>query len=172
MKPDRQCTTRSATLDRPTAFGTIAFPRAFGIISSGRLACPWACRRPPMHFVGSTRSIARACRLPPSRLACCRMCCAGRPRNRIQSRRRRRGSRRRGRCPRVPTSLFLGRAANGPEKFEEVRKFESALFRAATADTVVYRAMIEVGQLLQPQSRLKEPDITQRIETLSIKAAA
>ena len=67
---------------------------------------------------------------------------------------------------------FPGTRGERPEKFEEARQFEGALFRAAAADPVVHRAVMEVGQLLQPQSRLQEPDITERIETLPIKAAA
>jgi 2-polyprenyl-6-methoxyphenol hydroxylase-like FAD-dependent oxidoreductase len=59
-----------------------------------------------------------------------------------------------------------------PEKFEEARQFEAALFRAVVADPVVHRAMMEVGQLLQPHSRLQEPDIMRRIEAVSAKAAA
>jgi 2-polyprenyl-6-methoxyphenol hydroxylase-like FAD-dependent oxidoreductase len=67
---------------------------------------------------------------------------------------------------------FPGTLGERPENFEDTRQFEAALFRAVVADPVVHRAMIEVGQLLQPQSRLKETDIMQRIETLSIKATA
>jgi 2-polyprenyl-6-methoxyphenol hydroxylase-like FAD-dependent oxidoreductase len=59
-----------------------------------------------------------------------------------------------------------------PENFEETRQFEAALFRAAVADPVVHRAMTEVAQLLQPFSRLQEPDIMRRIEAVSAKAAA
>jgi 2-polyprenyl-6-methoxyphenol hydroxylase-like FAD-dependent oxidoreductase len=59
-----------------------------------------------------------------------------------------------------------------PEKFEEARQFEAALFRAVVADPLVHRAMMEVGQLLQPHSRLQEPDILRRIEAVSAKAAA
>jgi hypothetical protein len=59
-----------------------------------------------------------------------------------------------------------------PENFEEARQFEAALFRAAVADPVVHRAMTEVAQLLQPSSRLQEPDIMRRIEAVSAKAAA
>ena len=59
-----------------------------------------------------------------------------------------------------------------PENFEESRQFEAALFRTAVADPVVHRAMMEVGQLLRPQSLLREPDIMRRIEAVSIKAAA
>jgi 2-polyprenyl-6-methoxyphenol hydroxylase-like FAD-dependent oxidoreductase len=58
-----------------------------------------------------------------------------------------------------------------PEKFEEARQFEAALFRAVVADPVVHRAMIEVGQLLQPQNLLREPNIMRRIEAVSAKAA-
>ena len=59
-----------------------------------------------------------------------------------------------------------------PEKFEEGRRFEAALFRAAVADPVVHRAMIEVGQLLQPDSRLQEPDMLWRIEATAAAVAA
>jgi 2-polyprenyl-6-methoxyphenol hydroxylase-like FAD-dependent oxidoreductase len=59
-----------------------------------------------------------------------------------------------------------------PDNFEEGRQFEAALFRAAVADPVVHRAMMEVAQLLQPFSRLQEPDIKRRIEAVSARAAA
>lgn len=58
-----------------------------------------------------------------------------------------------------------------PNSCEDAQQFEAALFRAAVADPVVHRAVMEVGQLLQPQS-LQEPEIMQRIETLSVQAAA
>jgi 2-polyprenyl-6-methoxyphenol hydroxylase-like FAD-dependent oxidoreductase len=59
-----------------------------------------------------------------------------------------------------------------PEKFGEAQQFEAALFRAAVADPVVHRAMMDVAQLLRPQSRLQEPDMLRRIEAVSTKAAA
>jgi 2-polyprenyl-6-methoxyphenol hydroxylase-like FAD-dependent oxidoreductase len=59
-----------------------------------------------------------------------------------------------------------------PENFAEARQFETALFRAAVADPVVHRAVMEVAHLLKPHQRLHEPDITQRIEAASAKAAA
>jgi hypothetical protein len=60
-----------------------------------------------------------------------------------------------------------------PENFAEARQFEAALFRAAVADPVVHRAMLEVAQLLQPHQRLREPDIMRRIEAASgVQAAA
>jgi len=59
-----------------------------------------------------------------------------------------------------------------PENFAEAREFEADLFRAAVADPVVHRAMMEVAQLLQPQSLLQEPDIIRRIEAVPAKAAA
>jgi 2-polyprenyl-6-methoxyphenol hydroxylase-like FAD-dependent oxidoreductase len=67
---------------------------------------------------------------------------------------------------------FPGTRGERPEKFEEAQQFEAALFRAVVADPVVHRAMMEVGQLLQPQSLLREPDIMRRIEAVSAKAAA
>jgi len=59
-----------------------------------------------------------------------------------------------------------------PDNFTEARELEAALFRAAVADPVVHRAMIEVAQLLQPHQRLREPDITRRIEAASVVQAA
>jgi 2-polyprenyl-6-methoxyphenol hydroxylase-like FAD-dependent oxidoreductase len=59
-----------------------------------------------------------------------------------------------------------------PDNFTDARQFEAALFRAAVADPVVHRAMIEVAQLLQPHQRLQEPDIIRRIEAVPAKAAA
>lgn len=59
-----------------------------------------------------------------------------------------------------------------PQNFEGGSRFEVALFSAAIADPFVHRAMMEVAQLLQPFSRLQEPDIMRRIEAVSTKAAA
>jgi 2-polyprenyl-6-methoxyphenol hydroxylase-like FAD-dependent oxidoreductase len=59
-----------------------------------------------------------------------------------------------------------------PENFEQARQFEAALFRAAIGDPVVHRVMMEVAQLLQPHTRLREPDITRRVEAVFDKAAA
>jgi 2-polyprenyl-6-methoxyphenol hydroxylase-like FAD-dependent oxidoreductase len=59
-----------------------------------------------------------------------------------------------------------------PENFEQVRQFETDLFRAVVADPVVHRTMIEVSQLLRPHELLHEPDITERIEAASAKTFA
>ena len=59
-----------------------------------------------------------------------------------------------------------------PDNFAEACEFETALFRAAAADPVVHRAMLEVAQLLEPHQRLHEPEIVRRIEAVSTKAAA
>src|SRR5215469_115832 len=59
-----------------------------------------------------------------------------------------------------------------PDNFAEAHEFKAALFRAAVADPVVHRAMIEVAQLLQPHQRLREPDIMRRIEAVHAKVAA
>jgi 2-polyprenyl-6-methoxyphenol hydroxylase-like FAD-dependent oxidoreductase len=67
---------------------------------------------------------------------------------------------------------FPGTRGVPPENFAEAQQFESALFRAATTDPVVHRAVTEVAQLLQSHHRLREPDIAQRIEAVSVKAAA
>jgi len=67
---------------------------------------------------------------------------------------------------------FPGTRGERPENFAEAQQFETALFRAAVADPVVHRALMEVAQLLQPQSRLQEPQIMRRIEKASMKMAA
>jgi hypothetical protein len=59
-----------------------------------------------------------------------------------------------------------------PDNFAEVRQSEAALFRAAVADPVVHRAVMEVAHLLEPHQRLREPDIMRRIEAVTGKAAA
>jgi 2-polyprenyl-6-methoxyphenol hydroxylase-like FAD-dependent oxidoreductase len=57
-----------------------------------------------------------------------------------------------------------------PETFEEDRCFEAMLFRAAVADPVVHRALVEVMQLLAPARRLREPDMLRRIEVAAMVA--
>ena len=59
-----------------------------------------------------------------------------------------------------------------PDDFAEAHRFDAALFRAAVADPVVHRATIEVAQLLQPRTRLQEPDIMRRIDAVPTRAAA
>ena len=54
-----------------------------------------------------------------------------------------------------------------PDDFAEAQRFEATLFRAAVADPVVHRTMIEVAQLLQSHHRLQEPDMMRRIEAAS-----
>jgi 2-polyprenyl-6-methoxyphenol hydroxylase-like FAD-dependent oxidoreductase len=67
---------------------------------------------------------------------------------------------------------FPGTRGDRPENFAEAQQFDAALFRAVVADPVVHRSMMEVGQLLQPRTRLQEPDIMRRIEAVPAKAAA
>jgi len=67
---------------------------------------------------------------------------------------------------------FPGTRGERPENFAEAQQFEAALFRAVVADPVVHRTMTEVSQLLQPHTRLHEPDIMRRIEAVPAKAAA
>jgi 2-polyprenyl-6-methoxyphenol hydroxylase-like FAD-dependent oxidoreductase len=67
---------------------------------------------------------------------------------------------------------FPGTRGDRPENFAEAQQFDAALFRAVVADPVVHRTMMEVGQLLQPRTRLQEPDIMRRIEAVPAKAAA
>lgn len=59
-----------------------------------------------------------------------------------------------------------------PDDFAEARRFEAALFRAAVADPIVHRAMMEVAQLLCPFSHLQEPDIRERIDAAALQSAA
>jgi hypothetical protein len=66
---------------------------------------------------------------------------------------------------------FPGTRGERPDKFEEAQQFEAALFHAVVADPLVHRAMMEVGQLLQPHSLLQEPAIMRRIEAVFPKAA-
>jgi hypothetical protein len=67
---------------------------------------------------------------------------------------------------------FPATCGQRPEKFEEDRRFEAALFRAVVADPAVHRTFIEVLSLLKPLSRLQEPDILRRIEAVSPSKAA
>jgi 2-polyprenyl-6-methoxyphenol hydroxylase-like FAD-dependent oxidoreductase len=67
---------------------------------------------------------------------------------------------------------FPGTRGERPENFDKSRQFEAALFRAVVADPVVHRAMIEVGQLLEPHDLLHQPHIMERIEAASAKALA
>lgn len=56
------------------------------------------------------------------------------------------------------------------EGFEENFRRQAAIFRAAVADPVVHKAMVEVAQLLQPRTLLQEPHIARRIEELNAMA--
>jgi 2-polyprenyl-6-methoxyphenol hydroxylase-like FAD-dependent oxidoreductase len=55
-----------------------------------------------------------------------------------------------------------------PERYEESRQFEAALFRAVVADPVVQKAFSDVLQLMEPFELLNEPDIRRRIEAHSL----
>jgi len=59
---------------------------------------------------------------------------------------------------------FPGTRGQRPEQYEESRRFEAALFRAAVADPVVQRALCEVMQLVKPFELLDSPDIQRRIK--------
>jgi 2-polyprenyl-6-methoxyphenol hydroxylase-like FAD-dependent oxidoreductase len=67
---------------------------------------------------------------------------------------------------------FPGTRGERPDNFAQAQQFEAALFRAVVADPIVHRAMMEVGQLLQPRSLLREPHIMRRIEAVSTQVAA
>jgi hypothetical protein len=58
-----------------------------------------------------------------------------------------------------------------PPNFEQGQQFEAALFRAVAADPIVRRALLEAVQLLRSFSRLQEPDMRERIEAVSARAA-
>jgi 2-polyprenyl-6-methoxyphenol hydroxylase-like FAD-dependent oxidoreductase len=58
-----------------------------------------------------------------------------------------------------------------PKNFAESRQFEAALFRAVIADPFVHRAVMAVGQLLQPHSLLGEPEIMRRVEAVSAQTS-
>lgn len=51
-----------------------------------------------------------------------------------------------------------------PERFEEGRHFEAALYRAVVADPVVHSTLMEVAHLLRPGTELRTPEMMQRIE--------
>jgi 2-polyprenyl-6-methoxyphenol hydroxylase-like FAD-dependent oxidoreductase len=67
---------------------------------------------------------------------------------------------------------FPGTRGERPDNFAQAQQFEAALFRAVVADPIVHRAMMEVGQLLQPRSLLQEPHIMRRVEAVSTQVAA
>jgi 2-polyprenyl-6-methoxyphenol hydroxylase-like FAD-dependent oxidoreductase len=59
-----------------------------------------------------------------------------------------------------------------PANFEEGRRFQAKLLRAAVVDPVVHRALVEVGQLLRAPTILQEPHMQERIEAGSAETAA
>ena len=59
---------------------------------------------------------------------------------------------------------YPGTRGERPERYEESRQFEAALFRAVVADPVVQTAFSDVIQLVKPFELLQGPDIQQRIE--------
>jgi 2-polyprenyl-6-methoxyphenol hydroxylase-like FAD-dependent oxidoreductase len=69
-----------------------------------------------------------------------------------------------------PDLAFPSTRGSRPDKFEDAQKFEAAIFHAAMVDPIVHRALTEVAQLLRPQSLLREPHITRRIEAASAGA--
>ena len=67
---------------------------------------------------------------------------------------------------------FPATRGDRPENFEDMRLFEAAVFRAAAIDPVVHRCLMDVAQLLLPDSALQQPDIRRRIDAASAKVAA
>ncbi len=67
---------------------------------------------------------------------------------------------------------FPATRGDRPKNFEAMQSFEAALLRAAVVDPVVHRCLMDVAQLLLPDSALQEPEIQRRIEAASAKAAA
>jgi 2-polyprenyl-6-methoxyphenol hydroxylase-like FAD-dependent oxidoreductase len=65
---------------------------------------------------------------------------------------------------------FPGTRGERPERYEESRQFEAALFRAAVVDPVVQRALSDVMQLMKPFELLDSPDIQRRIKA-AVEAA-
>jgi 2-polyprenyl-6-methoxyphenol hydroxylase-like FAD-dependent oxidoreductase len=59
---------------------------------------------------------------------------------------------------------FPGTRGERPERYEESRQFEAALFRAVVADPVVQRTFSDVMQLVKPFDLLDSPDIQSRIK--------
>ncbi|WP_225702225.1 NAD(P)/FAD-dependent oxidoreductase [Bradyrhizobium cenepequi] len=59
---------------------------------------------------------------------------------------------------------YPGTRGERPERYEESRQFEAALFRAVVADPVVQRAFSDVLQLMKPFDLLQDADIRHRIE--------
>jgi hypothetical protein len=63
---------------------------------------------------------------------------------------------------------YPGTRGERPERYEESRQFEAALFRAVVADAVVQRAFSDVLQLVKPFDLLQDADIRQRIEAYAV----
>lgn len=59
---------------------------------------------------------------------------------------------------------YPGTRGERPERYEEGRQFEAALFRAVVADPVVQIAFSDVMQLVKPFDHLQDPEIQRRIE--------
>jgi hypothetical protein len=54
------------------------------------------------------------------------------------------------------------------QNVEQGRQSETVLFRAAVADPVIQKGLMEVIQLLRPRSLLEHPNIMQRIEAVTV----
>ncbi|WP_027581052.1 hypothetical protein [Bradyrhizobium sp. Ai1a-2] len=59
---------------------------------------------------------------------------------------------------------YPGTRGQRPERYEESRQFEAALFRAIVSDPVVHRAFSDVLQLIKPFDLLQDTDIRRRID--------
>jgi 2-polyprenyl-6-methoxyphenol hydroxylase-like FAD-dependent oxidoreductase len=59
---------------------------------------------------------------------------------------------------------YPGTRGERPERYEESRQFEAALFRAVVADPVVQTAFSGVVQLVKPFEYLEDPEVRSRIE--------
>jgi 2-polyprenyl-6-methoxyphenol hydroxylase-like FAD-dependent oxidoreductase len=67
---------------------------------------------------------------------------------------------------------FPGTRGERPERYEEGRQFQAALFRATVADPVVQRAFSDVMQLVKPFDLLESPDIQSRIKACAEHATS
>jgi len=143
-------------LSRLSRSGTSAFRRTAGNILSGCITCPTVYCRSRMRFAASIRPMVKACHRPP----CSHDCCgppwkgAAPEANPIAAAQAAFMSDVKIHCSNPPWNMstsvdlaFPEARGERPGNFEDSRRFEAKLIRAAVADPTVHRALIEVGQL-------------------------
>ena len=74
----------------------------------------------------------------------------------------------------MPISDFVYPHTTGerPPDFAQRLQYSQALLRLAAQDADVHKLMVEVMQLLKPQSALREPALAERVRALTATAAA